>query len=149
MIRVEIRAALMDDIESVVELGKRGHALSRNAKYAFDEPGAKLLMAQCICNKRMCAFVAVDGDKIVGVLLGLDDTLPYLKLRIASDIVTYAESPGAGRQLLKRFTTWAFDERRVDQMLLGVTSGNVTSTTAIYKRLGFEPVGAMFTRNRK
>ena len=146
-----IRAALMDEIEAIIELGKRGHVASENAQYEFDEGKTKLLLATLIAGKRTCVFVAVEGDKIVGLLLGQEDSYPYCKMRYATDISLYAEVPGSGRKLLKKFEEWAFEERKVDQLIMGVSYGgkSVKSASSLYSKLGFEPVGGIYTKQRK
>lgn len=145
-----VRKATFDDIPAMIAIGRDVHAQSENASYAFDESSAKLLGASAITMKTMCAFVAEDKDVIVGVVIGSEDRLPYAKVKFATDIVLFARAPGAGRALLDRLTTWAFDERRVDQMLLGVSFGgkSARSATALYRRKGFAPVGGLYVKNR-
>lgn len=151
-----VRKATFDDIPWMISVGRVAHSQSENARYAFDEPSARQLGAAAITMKTMCAFVAetdkrspLDGN-VVGILIGHEDKLPYAKVRFATDIVFYAIEPGAGRALMDRFTTWAFEERRVDQMLLGVSFGgkSARSATALYRRKGFTPVGGLFVKNR-
>lgn len=145
-----VRKATFADIPAMLEIGRRAHEASENADFPFDESGAKLLGAATMTQSGMCAFVAVEGEKIVGVLLGQTDKIPYAKLKYATDIVFYAAKPGAGRALMERFTHWALEERRVDQMLLGVSFGgkSARSANAFYKRMGFATVGGLFIRNR-
>jgi ribosomal protein S18 acetylase RimI-like enzyme len=147
---MEILAAEMGDIEAIVEIGKRGHAASANARYEFDEMKTKILCATLIAGKKTCLFVAKDAGKIVGILLGQEDTYGYCKLRYATDIACYSETPGAGRALMRRFEKWAFEERRVDMMCLGVSHGGRSerSTIALYKRAGYEHMGGIFTKHR-
>ncbi len=147
---MEILAAEMGDIEAIVEIGKRGHAASANARYAFDEMKTKILCATLIAGKATCLFISRDKGKITGILLGQEDTYGYCKLRYATDIAIYSETPGAGRALMRRFEKWAFEERKVDQLLLGVSHGGKSArgTEAMYRRMGYEHVGGIFTRNR-
>lgn len=147
---MEIRKALLDDVEALIEIGRRGHADSENAHYAFDEPRAKLLAAQCVVAARLCAFVAVEDGKIVGFLLGQCEQYPYVKMTYATDLAIYSEKPGAGRKLIERFRQWAFEERKVDQIILAVSHGGKSAqhTAALYRRLGFEHVGGLFTQGR-
>lgn len=148
---VTVVPATMDDIEAVVEIGKRGHADSANARYQFNEMKTKLLCAQLIIGKKTCLFVAKQDDVIVGILLGQEDEYGYCNLRYATDIAVYAEVPGAGRALMKRFEQWAFEERKVDQLVLGVSHGGRSTkhTEALYRRAGFTHVGGIFTKQRQ
>ncbi len=148
---MEIRAAEMGDIEAIVEIGKRGHAASANAAYKFDEMKTKILCASLIVGKKTCLFVAKADDVIVGILLGQEDEYGYCRLRYATDIAVYSETPGAGRALMRRFEKWAFEERKVDQLLLGVSHGGKSTkqTESLYRRAGFSHVGGIYTKQRQ
>lgn len=149
---IEVRRALLDEVEAIVEIGKRGHADSENRRYEFDEGRARLLVASCVCNRRTIALVAVDESKrIVGFLLGKEDDYLYCKMRYATDIAIYSEAPGAGRKLIERFEKWAFEDRKADQMILAVSHGgkSAKSTGALYSRMGYGHVGGLFTKLRQ
>lgn len=148
---MEIRAATFEDIMPIIEIGKRGHAASENARYPFNEERTKLLLAQLIVGKKTCLLVAVEGTKIVGFLMGQEEEYVYCDLRYATDIAVYAEAVGAGRKLLDRFEKWAFEERKVDQLLLGVSHGGASAkqTESLYRRRGFAHVGGIFTKQRQ
>jgi len=145
-----VRAATFDDVDAIIAIGKRGHAASANACYPFNESKTKLLLAQLIVGKRTCLFVAEEDRVIVGFLMGQEEEYVYCDLRYATDIAVYAEMVGAGRALLARFERWAFEERKVDQLLLGVSHGGDSAkrTAALYTRRGFAHVGGIFTKNR-
>ena len=147
---MEVRAATFEDIPSIIEIGKRGHAASENGGYPFNEGKTKLLLAQLIVGKKTCLFVAVKAGIIAGFLMGQEEEYVYCDLRYATDIAVYAEAVGAGRLLLDRFETWAFDERKVDQLLLGVSHGGASAkrTESLYHRRGFDHVGGIFTKQR-
>jgi hypothetical protein len=148
---VEVRRALLDEIEAIVEIGKRGHADSENRRYEFDEGRAKLLVAHCVTSKRAIALVAIQDARIVGFLLGKEDEYGYIAMRYATDLAVYSEVPGAGRKLIERFQKWAFDDRKVDQMILAVSHGgkSAKATGALYNRLGYQHVGGLFTKQRQ
>jgi hypothetical protein len=146
---VIVRRATFDDIPAVVEMGRKAHAESENKQYSFDESGARLLVAACISQKTLCAFVA-EKDGLAGFLLGQEERYAFLKLRYATDLVVYATHPGAGRKLIDAFTDWGLNQRKVDQMLLGVSFGGRSKDKAdsYYTRLGFTPVGGIYIKNR-
>lgn len=147
---VSVVSAEMGDIDAIIEIGKRGHAASANADYEIDEQRMKLLCATLIAGKRTCLFVAKRAGAVVGVLLGQEDIFGYCKLRYATDIALYAEVPGAGRKLMQRFERWAFDERKVDQVVMGVMHGGKSArhTEALYGRAGFTYVGGLYVKRR-
>jgi len=146
------REARIEDLDAMIELGKRGHAKSANAMYKFDEPRAKLLGLSCILDKNKCALVAVGNETvIVGVLLGIEQEYSYIKMTYATDLAVYAEAPGGGRLLLQAFTKWALEDRKVDQLLMGVSFGgkSARAANALYTRMGFTQDGGLFTKNRR
>lgn len=147
---MQVRAATFEDVPAIIEIGKRGHAASENARYPFNEGKTKLLLAQLIIGKKTCLFVAEVDGKIAGFLMGQEEEYIYCDLRYATDIAVYAEAVGAGRKLLDRFEKWALEERKVDQVLLGVSHGGRSSSgvAALYKRMGYTAVGGIFTKNR-
>lgn len=148
---IQVRRAGFEDVEGIIEIGKRGHTASENARYPFNEQKTKLLLAQLIIGKKTCLFVAEIDGKIVGFLMGQEEEYVYCDLRYATDIAVYAEAVGAGRRLLDRFEFWAFEERKVDQLLLGVSHGGASAkqTESLYRRRGFTHVGGIFTKQRK
>lgn len=135
----------------MVELGQRGHAKSSLAQYKFDPDGARLVGAACIASKDRCAFVAEANGKIVGVLLGCEQNYEYVKAKLATDLVYFAELPGAGAKLMRRFIDWALEERRVQQVLLSETFGGRApeKSHAFYRRLGASHVGGMYVIHRR
>lgn len=147
---MEVRRATFEDVPAIIEIGKRGHAASDNARYPFNEQKTKLLLAQLIVGKKTCLFVAIADAKIAGFLMGQEEEYVYCDLRYATDIAVYAEVVGAGRALLSRFEQWAFEERKVDQLLLGVSHAGATAhrTESLYRRRGFDHVGGIFTKQR-
>jgi hypothetical protein len=144
-----VRDATFDDADEAVELGAKIHAESESKHLAFDPSGAKVIGAQCIVNRSMCAFVAEHEGRIVGVLLGAERSFGYLHARYATDLLFLAKG-GAGKLLMTRFKTWAFDERGVDQIIMGVSFGgrSARGSEVIYKRQGFTHAGGIFLMNR-
>lgn len=146
---MKVRPAVFSDIPEMLVFGRAAHARSDGAHLEFDEDGARLLGAQCITTKRLCAFVAEDGGKIVGILLGQVQDYPYLKAQFATDVAFVSARFGAGRILLQRFIVWAFEERRVAQVMLGVSFGGKSAqSVAFFKRMGFKRTGGIFVMNR-
>jgi ribosomal protein S18 acetylase RimI-like enzyme len=147
---MEIRRAKIEDIENIVALGERGHSRSSSADFDFSGMRARILVAACVSRRNMCAFVALVNGNVVGFVLGHSDEFPYIAMRYATDLAIYSEVPGAGRKLIERFTSWAFDEAGADKVILSVIYGGRSErgATALYKRLGFEHAGGMFTKTR-
>ncbi len=144
-----VRKGNFADIGEILVMAKRAHAKSENAHLRFDEPGAKLLAANCMTTKSACLFVAVADDRIAGLIAGLEQEFGYLQASYAIDIATFAESAEAARALVERFETWAFGERRVAQIMLGITFGgrHARAMGHLYSRSGFKTAGGIYTKN--
>lgn len=145
-----VRRGNFADIGDLLVLARKAHALSENAHLEFDEPGAKLLAANCMTTKGACLFVAVtDCGKIVGLMLGLEQDFGYLKASYAVDLATFAQNRQAAQALIERFETWAFGERRVAQIMLGITFGgrHAKAMGHLYRRSGYKTAGGVFTKN--
>ena len=139
------------DVGELLALAKRAHAVSANARLEFDEQGAKLLAAECMTSKGACVFVAIEDDQIVGAIFGLEQEYGYLKASYAVDIATFATSQKAVAALLERFETWAFGERRVAQIVLGITFGGRHGRAMghLYNRAGYHSVGGVYLKNAR
>ena len=147
-----VREARVEDLDAMIELGKRGHEKSANAQYKFDDQRARLLGLCCIMDRNKCALVVIGNDTVVvGVLLGIEEQYAFLKMTYATDLAVYAESPGGGRMLLQAFEKWALEDRKVDQLLMGVSFGgkSARAAQALYTRMGFTHDGGLFTKNRR
>lgn len=145
---MKIRRVKPLDLEPVIALGKVIHTKGERAHLAFDDEGAKRLIAECATRETCCAFVAEVCGEIVGVLLGCEQRWPYLKGRFASDLVLMATYPGAGKKLLAELVKWGL-ERGVDEVLCSVSYGKKSArgTEGLYTRAGFQFRGGMFAMN--
>lgn len=146
-----IRRATFADVDALIAMGKAGHAQSELAAYPFDETGAKYVLAVSMADPMRCAFVAERDGAIVGVLVGMEEQFAYLRARYATDVLTFAQAPGAGAALMRRFIEWAFKERRVDRVLLADTFGGRAPARAAkwYARLGARPLGGTYVIDRE
>lgn len=147
---MEVRGATVADLESMIEYGRTWHAHSLNARYKYEDDQARMLGVACIMDKNKCAFVAVRNGSIVGILLGMQQKFPYARMQFATDLAFHTTTRGAGRKLLARFEHWAMEERKVDQILLGVMLGGRAgdAADALYARAGFTRTGGLFIKQR-
>lgn len=137
-----IRGAIVADIQAIIEMGKRGHLLGRNADKHFNEARAELFLNWCLKTNDRVVYVAERHSKLVGVLIGAIYQHGFVDVTYASDIVTYSERAGAGRGLIKAFVTWGF-VNGADKIILSTTFG--TEPRALYERIGFERIGGVYT----
>lgn len=139
-----IRRITGDDIDAVVEFGRRGHDRSAHARFEYDVDKAKLLVAKLAWMRDGIALMAEHDGEVTGVLLGHVTTPTFVRARVATDIAFYAEHPGDGRELLKAFEKWA-REREADEILIGVSFGGRRSDK-YYERKGYTTVGGVYIK---
>lgn len=146
-----VRNATFADVEAMLVLGRLGHAGSELSQFAFDEVGAKYAAAVSMADPARCAFVAEHSGSVVGVLLGMEEPYAYLHARYATDLLVFANAPGAGALLMRRFIEWAFEQRKVDRVLLGDTYGSRDPDRASgwYELLGARRVGGTYVIDRE
>lgn len=136
-----------DDITALVELGKRGCALTQYAEYGLDEHRAKMNVLKFMLSERALVLVCEDDGKITGLLMAVLTLHPVFACIIASDLVFYAETPGSGREMCRQFEQWATDNG-AHQIEMGVSSGLGNRADPFFERRGFNKVGGIFVKKR-
>ena len=140
-----LRSATLQDVPALCELFLR---LKRAGQYAFiphDMPQAQRTLRQCISSATKYARVVESRGKICAALLGSTEQFWWGKRRYASDFAFFSQYPGAGKELVENFCSWAWKQPGVIEVLLGQSSGDaVCETTGWFKSLGFEHTGGMY-----
>lgn len=129
-------------------------AHARSAEFAtpIDETKASLALARFIAMPSR-ALVLVDDEEergITGVLVGATEELWYSRERYAIALLVFALRPGAGRQMVRRFVSWALEEAGVRQVALDTSFGHVAGRRAekVYERIGLPRAGGAFIVRR-
>ena len=144
-----IRYARVADLPELMSLGKRLHGQTVYADIDIDLQTCAQTLGQCISNAFGFAMVAVHDDKITGFMMGAAVPLWFSRKRCASDIITYAESPGDGYRLIRKFVEWAWAIPNVVEITLAQSSGIDTDRVGVlYKRVGLQQVGSIYTAAR-
>lgn len=145
-----IRQARTADLPQLMALGKRLIELTPYAEVKIDTLTAAQTLGQCINSAFGIALVAEHDGKITGLLLGAAVPLWFSKSRSATDIVTYAETPGDGYRMIRRFVTWAWSLPLVIEVTMAQSSGvEIERTAQLYERAGLARVGAIYTAVRE
>ncbi len=145
-----IRKAQVADLPALMELGERLHEKSPYADVPTDLQTCANTLGHCISNAFGFAMVAEKDGKITGLLLGAAVPLWFSRRRSASDIVTYAESPGDGYRLIKAFLKWAWSVPLVVEVTMAQSSGIDTDRMSVlYEHAGLERVGNIYTAVRQ
>ena len=144
-----IRQAQIADLPRLLELGRQLHKDTPYADVPIDTLTCGQTLGQCINNAFGVAFVAIHDHKITGFMMGVAVPLWFSKKRSATDLITYAETPGDGYRMLRRFMQWAWSIPNVVEITIGQSSGIDTERTArLYERAGLIRVGSLYTAVR-
>ena len=145
-----IRKATLADLPGMRACAERCHAKSVYADVPPDIAAFAHTIGQCISNAFGFAMVATHDGEITGIMLGGALPLWFSRKRYATDIITYAETPGDGFRMIKAFMKWAWSMPSVIEITLAQSSGmDVERTGRLYERLGLQRVGALFTAVRE
>jgi len=145
-----IRMAQVADLPQLLALGKRLIKMTPYADVKIDTLTAGQTLGQCINSAFGMALVAEHDGKITGLLLGAAVPLWFSKSRSATDIITYAETPGDGYRMIRQFVKWAWSLPNVIEVTMAQSSGiDVERTRQLYERVGLAPVGAIYTAVRE
>jgi hypothetical protein len=144
-----IRNAFLTDVPAIEALGLRLKIKTPYATWSYDRERALKQIRYCIGSNMGCAFVDESDGKLTGIILGSAQEMWFSTQRVASDLIFYAERPGCGYFLLRRFMSWAWSIKSVHQILLGQSSGiDIDTTERLYRRMKFRKIGGMYELGR-
>lgn len=145
-----IRAATMDDIGRMVELGRGMHAESPSFRgLGFDEGKVRAHLAHAI--GQGCALLHVtDAGLIDGGFAGVVVERWFSRDPMLVDLALFVEETQRGgivaARLLRSVKAWC--ERRglaPEAVQLGISTGvHADKTGALYERMGFERFGGLY-----
>lgn len=141
-----IRAATLDDVPVMVELGRRMHEESsyRTMTYSAERVAetAKLLVEHGF------ALVAEKNGEVIGGMMGDVITPWYTTERMGTDYALYIAPEHRNGllalKLVKRFEEWCVS-MGATRIRPGVSTGSI-SAGKIYRALGYQPVGECFMK---
>tara|TARA_R110002020_G_scaffold249703_2_gene463663 strand:+ start:7099 stop:7551 length:453 start_codon:yes stop_codon:yes gene_type:complete len=99
-----------------------------------------------------CAFVAKDGDRLVGIILGEVGEFIFNHEKVLQERLLFVEkdyrSKKIGLELLKTFISWG-ESLNVTDVWLNITSGmKHTRVSKLFKTMGFESIGTQWRRRK-
>jgi len=154
-----IREATYDDFPAICQMLREHHPLSEYACFGFDEGKLKadLRVATRAHGRRerstMCCFVAVEGDTVVGVCIGMvcdvlvsRDWLATISCLLVDE---KRRTQAHGLWLITRFMKWAKAIPRVKKVAIGYTSGlgEPERVEGLFRTMGFEHYGSLWKRD--
>ena len=143
-----IRVAENKDVSRIMELAKEAHKESISRFVPLDPKILRTNIQVCVLSAEHLVMVVELDGRIEGVLIGVTHRLWYSKKKQATDLFFYVtvEGIGWGAKLMRRFISWAKDNRGVKEIMLGTTSGigDVERTNKLYERMGAVRIGDTF-----
>ena len=144
-----IRVATHEDVPRLVELGRLLHDSSSYAHLGYDEDK---VAQQCmrLMDSDGIVFVAVKDGQIVGFFGGSIAEQWFSRDKVAFDFSFFVHPDHrhgiTAVKLIQAFTMWAKDQGAT-QIRMGITTDvNVEGTTRLYKALGFQDAGVLFSK---
>jgi L-amino acid N-acyltransferase YncA len=149
-----IRFATINDIPTLVELGRYFHSITRFQSFDFNAERVGMQLRSVIeagqdMRGTHCCFVAQDRDGVViGALIGCVER-HFFSDRLVASIIHYDVLPerrmsGAALRLMSSFRKWA-ENRGAVELSAGVNSGtHIDKTDKFLRRLGFVQTGGNY-----
>ena len=145
-----IREATFDDIPAVCSLLQRHHEGSEYACFSFDEGKLKADLRVAIKSANSAAWVAVDGDEIVGSCIGSIADVFLSRERLATSVCLLVDkerrNSAHGLWLLLKFKSWARSLPKVSKIVVGHTSGigDQERVSQLLEKTGFTKYGGLY-----
>jgi GNAT superfamily N-acetyltransferase len=147
---MKIRPAVLDDLPTLLALGRQMHAESpRFNALTFDDTKVLELLTSAIDDDRYLLIVVDDGDGgLVGGFIGYMTPLWFSHDEVAADLALFVDPDRRGgivaAHLMKAYSEWAA-ARGAKQTTAGISTGVMVEQTAqMYRRLGFNQYGYLF-----
>jgi len=138
---MEVRRATVSDMALMVDYISEYHKDSNLSDIPLERRTLVKVLEHYIGAKDCTALIAVDGDKMHGILVGgLEPFFFNSKRAYATDVMFM--SKGGGPQLWRKFKEWAF-AMGADRMIMGVSSGDPRACQLL-EALGMESTGGMY-----
>jgi len=146
---MNIRHATYADLGRLLALCEEGVGESRYQRYAFNAAKAATLLERALEVGDVIVLVAVDDENVVqGFFAGVVTQHYFVDMVYATNIGLYMTPAKRGgltaAKLVREFERLA-RERGASEIMLGATAGGVNAVRAVsfYKKLGYQPVGAL------
>ena len=143
----KIRAAHIDDLHTIYVMVRT--LLNESPQYKGRTPVPVKIVANLelyITEKNRCAFLAISGETIIGVMLGYTYTPEMFNCLSAADTMLYVEKPwradGVGQELLETYAAWAATKGAGGNIYFGTTTQlTPEATQTMIKETGFKVIG--------
>lgn len=138
-----IRRATLEDVATIVELGRLMHAESpRWRRLSYSPAKVAMMMEALIGSPLGFVAVAVRGEQIVGAAAAIIAEEWCSWDSVANEIAVYVEASHRGAlmaaRLISAMDDWAREHGEAKGLQAGATTGvEIERTAQLYERLGF------------
>lgn len=143
---MKLRLATVDDLPSIVVLGRAMHQESSFAPLDYDIERVKETIGGLIDKKQFVVVAEDTNGEVIGGMAGSVTQSWFGKDSVANDLSIFVMSSHRGGlvayRLVEAFVAWA-RLAGAKQIRPGVISGS-QSAVSMYERLGFQRCGATF-----
>ena len=144
------RHADLRDVPRIMKILHAMHGQSRYAKWPINDEKLEALVCTLIGNRDGVCLLAVDGDLIVGVMMGLVTEFFFSRERVVTELLIYVlpshRGTWAALRLGHQFIKWAKNTDAVE-IQAGITAGiDDASAERFYMVLGFSDMGRSFAK---
>ena len=148
-----IRPFTLDDLPTMVELGKIMHEESVYRDLDFNEDKIKDLALTYLANPERCwSAVAEVNGRIIGMYAGYITEYYFGKDLIAQDLLLFVDPTKRGGlaavKLITAFEDWAFAKGVKEVCPASSTMVAPERTAMLYNLLGYTNVGSLFKKRR-
>ncbi|MES2973270.1 MAG: GNAT family N-acetyltransferase [Pseudomonadota bacterium] len=148
-----IRSATLDDIPTMIAIGREMHEESVFSPYSFDIPTLTLLMSRLIKGDHGIALVEEVDGVVVGGFLGVVWPHFFGPDLQASDLALFIRPEyrggSAGFRLIRAFITEAKARGAAQVVLANSTGIQPERVAGLFERVGLRQVGYVYSLNLK
>ena len=143
-----IRKAEFKDVSGIMQVAKNAHQKSLSSSVPLDAKTLRNNWQVCVLSaEHFVLVVELDGN-IEGAFIGVTHQLWYSRKKQATDLFFYVTDKGTGwgAKMMRRFISWAKENRGVSEIMLGIGSGigDPDRTRKLYERMGAIKIGDNF-----
>lgn len=144
-----IRNARLEDVPTLVEIGRVMHAEGQYAAYNFDEAKLRREIDALIELDQGIALVSEENGHVVGGFIGMVHEHFFGHDKVSYDqalfLLPQHRSGFQGMKLIKEYISQAKDKGAAQITIANSTGFEMDKVASLYERLGFEHVGYVFT----
>lgn len=148
---IEVREARLSDLGPVLHLCERMHSETKYSRFLLDLVKTAGFVRRLMEAPDGYVGIAVDGDRVVGVMLAAVHEMWFSPARQVSEIMFYvvpaSRSGALVRRMVKGLEEWS-SVQGASRVGIGISSGvDVDRKDRLMGHLGFESAGGLYVKD--